>query len=190
MSQLPGRFRSPPSHRAAEAAPPKSATVRPSSGHIFEQVDDQHQTGRDRRSRSARGGRPRFKWFSGFCFYLASRHPKSACRLVERLLPPAVVVAGSESGNTTFNKISIVSIPSGNFCRGKNTRRLPSRCLCRLKPRQSTMSSPRTSSATTSNLSRRPRGSRLSMSRRRCRGRSHHATGTCDGLSPLPPRSR
>ena len=53
--------------------------------------------------------------FPGFVFYLASRHPKSACRLVERLLPPAVVVAGSESGNTTFNKISIVSIPSGQF---------------------------------------------------------------------------
>ena len=51
--------------------------------------------------------------FPGFVLYLARKHPKSAARLAERLLPPSVVVANNSSSGGHIHTVNIVSIPSG-----------------------------------------------------------------------------
>ena len=61
--------------------------------------------------------------FRGYITHLARKHPKQAARLVERLLPPSVVVANSSPG-ATIRTVNIVSVPSNHFSGPTEMRRL------------------------------------------------------------------
>src|SRR5258708_9702812 len=49
--------------------------------------------------------------FSGFCYYLAKKHPKAAAKIVEKLLP--LNIHGQGFGNRAIGQINIVSVPHG-----------------------------------------------------------------------------
>jgi hypothetical protein len=54
--------------------------------------------------------------FPGWVLFMARKHPKSAARLAERLLPPSVVVANNSSTSSgPIHTVNIVSIPGGTF---------------------------------------------------------------------------
>src|SRR6188768_2328650 len=59
--------------------------------------------------------------FSGFCYYLAKKHPKTAARIVEKLLPLQV---SGKLGGTTVGQINIMSVPSDNFLSAADMARL------------------------------------------------------------------
>jgi hypothetical protein len=52
--------------------------------------------------------------FRGYVAFLGRKYPKQAARLVERLLPPSVVIANNTPGQR-IGTVNIVSIPSGTF---------------------------------------------------------------------------
>ena len=56
--------------------------------------------------------------FRGFVKYLAGRHPKQAARLIERLLPPSVVVATAIRARRS-RTINIVAVPARALSRLK-----------------------------------------------------------------------
>jgi hypothetical protein len=51
--------------------------------------------------------------FPGFIFYLASKHPKAAARIVEKILP--LTVNGTGLTPSTIRTVNVVSVPSGSF---------------------------------------------------------------------------
>jgi hypothetical protein len=62
--------------------------------------------------------------FSGFCFYLARKHPKAAARIVEKLLPLTVNANGTGFGGPVISSVNIVSIPSDNYLSQADIERL------------------------------------------------------------------
>ena len=63
--------------------------------------------------------------FRGYITYLGRKHPKQAARLVERLLPPSVVVANTGSG-ASVHTVNIVSVESGRFLSKEEMQRAQS----------------------------------------------------------------
>jgi hypothetical protein len=61
--------------------------------------------------------------FRGYVAFLGRKYPKQAARLVERLLPPSVVIANNNPG-AQINKVTVVSIPSGQFLSSAELDRL------------------------------------------------------------------
>jgi hypothetical protein len=51
--------------------------------------------------------------FPGYIRFLAAKHPKAACRIIEKLLPLNVNATGM--ANQMIGSIRIVSVPSGHF---------------------------------------------------------------------------
>ena len=51
--------------------------------------------------------------FRGYVQFLATKHPKAACRLIEKILP--FVVNGNGLGHSAISTVNIVSVPSGSF---------------------------------------------------------------------------
>ncbi len=60
--------------------------------------------------------------FAGYIFFLAKRHPKAACRVIEKLLP--LQVNGSGLGNAVIGTINVQSIPSGSFLSSEDIRKI------------------------------------------------------------------
>jgi hypothetical protein len=59
--------------------------------------------------------------FSGFCYYLAKKHPKAAAKIVEKLLP--LTVNGNLPGVAAVS-VNIVGVPPGNFLSHDDISRL------------------------------------------------------------------
>jgi hypothetical protein len=51
--------------------------------------------------------------FPGFIFYLATKHPKAAARIVEKILP--LTIKGDGLAGPSISTINVVSVPSGSF---------------------------------------------------------------------------
>jgi hypothetical protein len=60
--------------------------------------------------------------FSGFCYYLAKKHPKAAARIVEKLLP--LQIAGNGLGRSAIGQINIVSVPVDHYLSPEDVRKL------------------------------------------------------------------
>jgi hypothetical protein len=65
--------------------------------------------------------------FRGYVTYLALKHPKQAAKLIERLLPPSVVVASNPSSQV--RSVNIVTVPSGVFLSAEEIRKAQSGSL-------------------------------------------------------------
>jgi hypothetical protein len=52
--------------------------------------------------------------FAGFCFYLAKKHPKSAAKVIEKLLPLVVKGDGLGGANVAV-QFNVTSVPSGSY---------------------------------------------------------------------------
>ena len=60
--------------------------------------------------------------FAGYIFFLAKRHPKAACRVIEKLLP--LQVNGNGLGGAVIGTINVQSIPSGSFLSSEDIRKI------------------------------------------------------------------
>ena len=63
--------------------------------------------------------------FRGYIKYLAGKYPKQAARLIERLLPPSVVVANT-GPKASIHTVNVVSVPSGTFLSSEEIQNLRS----------------------------------------------------------------
>jgi hypothetical protein len=60
--------------------------------------------------------------FAGYIYFLAKRHPKAACRVIEKLLPLTVNANGASS--VAVGQVNIVSVPSNEFLSKEAAARL------------------------------------------------------------------
>ena len=80
------------------------------------------------------GSNGRGEGFSGFCYYLAKRHPKAAVRIIEKLLPLNI---NATAAGASIHTVNIVSIPSGEHLTKDAIARLQQSQLLEHEPQPS-----------------------------------------------------
>lgn len=60
--------------------------------------------------------------FAGYIYFLAKRHPKAACRVIEKLLP--LTVNGTGLGNATIGTINVVAVPHDRYVSANDLAKL------------------------------------------------------------------